>query len=237
MTQAEGVSHLVCCHEACSIIDESVGNLRLSHSRVDSSGLHLQPACEQRAHVVPPDDVGFEYLAASRVYDTGSHGIGLFGCGVCEHGVLHVIVLTLYAVCHVGSHDGIFKSCLLKGYLPVFYALAYGRLDGRWYALVEVEDDGLDRFHEFAPHVCLFVFGFESPAVDEVLGLDVLLVVGVAEAALCEVAHSLVLLSSLHGGLVEQIDGRGDDNGDVDFLCAFIHLYCLFAQGCHAAWV
>ena len=107
------------------------------------------------------------------------------------------------------GHDGILEAGLLKRLLPVVHTLyevgppLFGRSG------VDVVDDGLFRFNQFATlhlfAVCA-VLGLQSPAGDEPLGLHALLVVGKEVEVIGEVTHTGVEQAAHHGTFGEEYE-------------------------------
>ena len=105
--------------------------------------------------------------------------------------------------------DGVLESRLLEGHVPVFHALyeVFAPLFGR--GRVDVVDDGLLGFHQFATPIALhvLVFRLQSPSHSDALVLHLLLVVAVDTMAVGKISHARVERSLSHG-LLWQHDKR-----------------------------
>ena len=183
------MSHFVAGYKSSGIAYERVGQLQGAGGRIYSAGLYHNPFAEQGLHVVPPDDVGLQYLAGARVDGRGAHGVGLFRGRVGEQGVTHIVALGCYTVGIVAYLNGIFETGLFEGCVPVENTLLDIGFQMCRHSLVYIENDGLYRLGEFASHIGLLVFRFQSPSGDISLIIDSLLLVAVLHGRRGEVAH------------------------------------------------
>ena len=67
---------------------------------------------------------------------------------------------------------GVFESDFLECLVPPEYTLFYGGLPQLREGIVDVVHDWFLRFYQFAPFPCVYVFGFEPPAVGYAVKVD-----------------------------------------------------------------
>ncbi|CCZ96202.1 unknown [Alistipes sp. CAG:53] len=174
--QSEAVSHLVGEDVLQRLLEYVVGQLLAAHALVDLCGLHETPVGGQLHHVVVHQHRGVDDLARAGVDPRGSHGVGHGGRDVADAGVFQVVGIEFGIVLRevLDVHD-VFESDLLEGLVPAQHAATDRFAPQRGERVVEVEDDRLDRLHEFAAFPGLQVFGLDVPAVDDREILDLVL--------------------------------------------------------------
>ena len=217
--QSEAVPQLVRRDEAHGIAHHLRRQRVAARCGVHGAGLEADPGVENAHHVVPPDDVGLDDLAAPGVDHRRAHGVGHLRGGVGHHRVAHVVDVELPVVGgDLPCYDGVLEACGLEGLLPLDDAFLdvgnpYGR--GR---RVDPQLDRLLRFDQFAFLVTLHVLGFrlQPPAVDERAFLGLLLFVVEVEVSDLEIAHAVVGEPRSHRLPGEQHQVRGDFHGQGD---------------------
>ena len=215
--QAEAVSQFVRRDEAHGVAHQLRGKLVAAGLGVYGAGLQANPRLEDAHHVVPPDDVGFDDLAAAGIDHRGAHGVGRLRGGIGHYRVAHVVDVELLVVgIDLPGHDGVLESGGLESLLPLDDALLdvghpYG---GR--CRVDVQHDGLLGFHQLAALVTLHILGLglQPPTVDECPLFGLLLFVVEIEVSDFEIAHALVGEAPHHRLLGQQHEVRGDVHGD-----------------------
>ena len=186
---------------------------------------------EERHHVVVPTDVAFQNLACAGVVNVRSVGVFYVRGQVAYARVARI----LHG--HIGTvrwpflaHNGILEACLFESLLPVVDTLdeVFAPLHGC--GGVDIVDDGLLWFDEFAVFPAFqvgLILRFQSPAADEALGVGALLVVAKVCEAVGEVAHARVEEAARHG-----VIGQAD-KGYVQAAGHLAHSRCCLAGiGC-----
>ena len=191
-------------HEANGIAHERVGQIHGACFGAYGTRLHRYPLLEHREHIVPPHDVGFEYLAGAGVECRRSHGVSLSAGGIHESGVVEIVVVGTDAVGEHFGYDCILEADALKSHIPVGDALQQIFAPLAWCAVVDIEFYWLHRLHEFAFEVGGSVARHEAPALHVVSGFHLLLVVAEAEHIGGEVANARRVEAHLHRLLGEQ---------------------------------
>ena len=212
--QSEAVAQLVRRDEAHGVAHQLCGQDVGAGRRIDGAGLQPDPRVEDAHHVVPPDDVGLDDLAAEGIDDRRAHGVGQLRGGVGDHRVADVVDVEVGLV--VGSDlagdDRLLEPGGLEGLLPLLDSLFdVGDPDGRRRG-VDPQHDGFGRHDEFTAQVAFAVFGagLQPPAVDQPALFGLLLRVVEVEVADLEIPDAIVGETRTHRFPVEQHEVRGD---------------------------
>ena len=155
------------------LLENVVGQLLAAHAFVDLRSLHETPRIGQPHHVVVHQHRGIDDLARARIDPRGAHGVGHGRRDIADAGVFQVVGVEIGIVFReiLDVHD-VFEPDLLEGLVPAQDAAADRFAPQRGECVVEVEDDRLDRLHEFTAFPRLHIFGLEVPAVDDREVLD-----------------------------------------------------------------
>ena len=205
--QAQRVSDLMGEDVFQRLLENVVGELLAAHALVYLRGLHEAPRVGQPHHVVVHQHRGIDDLARARIDPRGAHGVG-HGCrDIADAGVFQVVGVEFGIVFRevLDVHD-VLESDLLERLVPAQDAAADRVAPQRGECVVEVEDDGFDRFHEFAAFPCLHVLGLEVPAVDDREVLDGLFLAVDARQAGQEDADPVIGQTRPHRLLGQQQD-------------------------------
>ena len=175
MHEAESVADFMRSHVSERFTHHIVIEHDFPYTRIDGGGLGESPVVHQGNHVVEPVDIPYKDFTAARVHIARSGSVGYVGGNVSHAVVTDIVRVEARAVVRIVPCDyRILESGFLEGRLPVFDTLFYCFPPFVRESGIDVEDNRLLRFHEFAGEIFLHVllFRFESPPVDDLPELD-----------------------------------------------------------------
>ena len=113
------------------------------------------------------------------------------------------------------SHDGILETSFLEGSLPVVDTLDKVFSPLLRCGRVDVVNNGLDGFNQFAVPHFLYVFRtwFQTPTGDETFFLNTLLVVGIAGEIVREETYTWVVIAAHHRFLWQEDEANVKSKG------------------------
>ena len=195
------------------IANQFIGQCQSTCPWIGGTCLHHNPLADKRLHVMPPDDVRFQYLARTRVKSGRSHSICFLGCGIGQYRVTHIISLYIKRIVRHNDTDSILETCTLKSFVPIKDTLRDIRSQMFWHCPTNIEGDRLDRFHQLSTHVGKSIGGLKSPTSNVIDMLYVLLAVTIDDSWRREVTHPPIFTARTHRLIRQQHDGCADHNG------------------------
>ena len=179
MHQTQGVAHLVRGDIAQRLRHHVVVEGRLAHAGVDGCGLGKAPLMNEGDDIVIPHHLAHQDFSGAGVYVARSGGVGSTGGHVADTVIADIVGVEVGVVGGVvlGDHH-VLEAGSFKGLVPVFDTSLDGSPpllgEGRVYIVHYL----LLGLNQLAVVVLLqvFVLGLHAPAVDEFLGVDVVLV-------------------------------------------------------------
>ena len=201
MAQAQGVAHLVRRNKADQFAHQFLVEVHFLCGLINASGLYHIPVVQQIHHIVIPADVAFQNLTGAWVVYVRSVGILHRGGQIADYRV--ACVFHAHGRVVFGpflTDDGILEAGLLESFLPVVDTgdEVFSPLfrSGR----VNVIHNRFDGFHQFAAFHLFHIFGawFQTPAYNETLALDALLVVGELVESVSEITYTRIEVTAHH---------------------------------------
>ena len=140
-----------------------------THGFVHVGSLHKSPFVEQIFHIVINNDRSVDDFSRRRVYPRGTVGI-FFGVGhISDARVSQVVGIKGGIVGGEVAHlHGIFESSLFESLVPTEHTFAQSGFPSLGEGGVEIINNGLYRFCEFAIEISRSVLGHQAPTMRQI---------------------------------------------------------------------
>ena len=164
-----------------------------THGFVHVGSLHKSPFVEQIFHIVINNDRSVDDFSRRRVYPRRAIGI-FFGIGhISDARVSQVVGIKRWIVGGEVAHlHGIFESSLFESLVPTEHTFAQSGFPSLGEGRIEIINNGLYRFCEFAIEVSRSVLGHQAPTMCQIHTSHVVVIAIDVKLRRGEYAHTCI---------------------------------------------
>ena len=171
--KAERVPDLVGNDVLQRLRHQGIGELHRTDEGIDLRRLNEAPVIVQLRDIAPDKHRGIDDLTGTRVRPAGTHSVLRSDGDVADAVVLEIVGVEVWVIGGEVTHlNSVLEANLLKGLIPAQRPFLHRCLPQRREGILYIVDDGLLGAHELSSLVGSDIRRLESPALDELHGLD-----------------------------------------------------------------